>query len=224
MFLTEIKINPRKRASLGLLANPERIHAAVLGCYPPGQSEGAAGRTLWRLDRPDKVNISLIISSPLQPDYQQLVDSYSWSTGEVAKSRSMDPLLQRLAAGQRWGFQLTANPTHSVKSADNPKGRGKRLGHVTAGQQLDWLLARASRDGFSLDGPRGSSAQVVRRELIRFHKGAGAGHQVTLSQATYRGVLTVTDPQQLRGSLCRGIGPAKSYGCGLLTLMPARPE
>jgi CRISPR system Cascade subunit CasE len=38
--------------------------------------------------------------------------------------------------------------------------------------------------------------------------------------ATYDGILTVTDPALLRRALCHGVGRAKAYGCGLLTLAP----
>ena len=41
---------------------------------------------------------------------------------------------------------------------------------------------------------------------------------MTLSTALFEGVLRVEDPAVLRTALVSGIGPAKGYGCGLLTL------
>jgi len=41
---------------------------------------------------------------------------------------------------------------------------------------------------------------------------------VTLVTVTYDGLLEVTDPDALRRTLTRGLGRAKAYGCGLLTL------
>ena len=38
---------------------------------------------------------------------------------------------------------------------------------------------------------------------------------------TFDGSLTVTDPEKLRHALSNGIGRAKGYGCGMLTLAPA---
>ena len=43
---------------------------------------------------------------------------------------------------------------------------------------------------------------------------------VTLSSAVYEGVLAVDDPELLRNALVSGIGRAKGYGFGLLTLVP----
>lgn len=37
---------------------------------------------------------------------------------------------------------------------------------------------------------------------------------------TFDGRLEVTDPAALRRTLTQGIGKAKAYGCGLITLAP----
>jgi CRISPR system Cascade subunit CasE len=43
---------------------------------------------------------------------------------------------------------------------------------------------------------------------------------VSLVTVTFDGRLEVTEPQLLRRALTHGIGKAKAYGCGLLTLAP----
>jgi CRISPR system Cascade subunit CasE len=43
---------------------------------------------------------------------------------------------------------------------------------------------------------------------------------VVIQMVTYEGRLVVTAPDVLRERLLCGIGPAKAYGCGLLTLAP----
>nr|WP_223186704.1 type I-E CRISPR-associated protein Cas6/Cse3/CasE [Streptomyces sp. CBMA29] len=43
---------------------------------------------------------------------------------------------------------------------------------------------------------------------------------VSLTSVTYDGRLTVTDPEALRRTLTQGLGKAKAYGCGLMTLAP----
>ena len=40
-----------------------------------------------------------------------------------------------------------------------------------------------------------------------------------LREATYEGVLTVTDVDKFKELLCNGIGRGKAYGMGLLTVM-----
>jgi len=53
------------------------------------------------------------------------------------------------------------------------------------------------------------------RRTLRFDRQA---RTVTLATATFEGHLTVEAPEALRAALIGGIGPAKGYGCGLLTL------
>src|SRR5690606_23959414 len=43
---------------------------------------------------------------------------------------------------------------------------------------------------------------------------------VTIRRVQFDGVLAVTDADQFRSTLTQGVGPAKAYGCGLLTLAP----
>ncbi|MEU5510758.1 type I-E CRISPR-associated protein Cas6/Cse3/CasE [Streptomyces fungicidicus] len=114
--------------------------------------------------------------------------------------------------------------------------RGFRVAHRTAAQQLEWLLKRCDRHGFAIpdatatppapglqtqdqDLSVGPAVTVVSREILRFRKRPD-GPRVTLSTATFEGRLRVTDPDTLRATLLGGIGPAKGYGQGLLTLAP----
>ncbi len=48
----------------------------------------------------------------------------------------------------------------------------------------------------------------------------GSKGRVTIKAVTYDGRLEVTDPDSLRTLLTSGLGKAKAYGCGLMTLAP----
>jgi len=90
------------------------------------------------------------------------------------------------------------------------------------------LRERCDRHGFRITGaPDGPDDLVVSRRTVesfdRREPEPGSGRRrntrtVTLTVAQYDGRLEVTDPEALRRSLVAGIGPAKAYGCGLLTL------
>ncbi len=45
-------------------------------------------------------------------------------------------------------------------------------------------------------------------------------HQVKLTRVTFDGRLRVLDPAVFRRTLTSGLGKAKAYGCGLMTLAP----
>jgi CRISPR system Cascade subunit CasE len=92
---------------------------------------------------------------------------------------------------------------------------------VTVAQQTNWLLDRAQRNGFTVPETTGKEPDVAvhARRIWRFPRD---GRTVTLATAVFEGRLETTDPDALRHALTHGIGPAKGYGCGLLTLAPLR--
>ncbi|SDQ52500.1 type I-E CRISPR-associated protein Cas6/Cse3/CasE [Quadrisphaera sp. DSM 44207] len=219
MYLTRFAINPARRGSWTLLASPQAMHAAVLAAFPPGAASGAAqdGRVLWRVDRGEQHRADLYLASPTQPDLTHLVEQAGWPATQTWQTRDYRPLLYRVQAGQRWVFRLTANPVHSARVRDGEDT--KPLAHVTAAQQQQWLIDRTERLGFHVAaGARGEPGVVVRdRRTARFTR---QGKTVTVAMATFDGVLEVLDPDALRTALVRGVGRAKGYGCGLLTLAP----
>ena len=218
MYLTRFAVTPARRGSRTLLASPQAMHAAVLAGFPPDVT-GASdeGRVLWRLDRGEHHRADLFIASPTEPDLTHLVEQAGWPTTSAWQTRDYRPLLQRLAPGQQWAFRLTANPVRSARTKEGEDT--KPLAHVTVEQQRRWLLDRTARLGFAVTaGAAGEPDVVVRdRRTLRFDR---RGSTVTIAQATFDGVLRVEEADALRGTLVRGVGRAKGYGCGLLTLAP----
>lgn len=219
MNLTRFEINTRRRGARDLLMSPQRMHAAVLSAFPSAERDATgAGRVLWRVDQRDSQTL-LYIVSPHVPDLTHLVESAGWPTTSTWDTRSYAPLLDRLTAGGVWGFRLTANPVRSHRKSEKST-KSQRFGHVTVTQQTQWLLDRAHRNGFTIpDGVhKEPDVAVHNRRTWRFRR---QDNTVTLTTATYEGRLEVTDPEALRHALTHGIGSAKGYGCGLLTLARA---
>ncbi|WP_159945302.1 type I-E CRISPR-associated protein Cas6/Cse3/CasE [Nocardiopsis sp. FR6] len=134
---------------------------------------------------------------------------------------------------------------HQSKALDNappsegqsPLRRGFRVGHRSTRHQMDWLLRRVPKAGFEIPLARTAEAggpgmpeqgdpvpdvRLAASRQVRFHKHAQRKQNppITLMTATFEGRLRVTDPDLLRTALLTGLGPAKRYGCGLLTLAP----
>lgn len=225
MYLTRFAINPARRGARFLLGSPQRMHAAVLSGFPPGTPLATEdGRVLWRVDRGPERRIELFVASPASPDLTHLVEQAGWPTQETWETRSYGPLLGRLARGQHWAFRLTANPVRHVRR--EPGRRGKASAHVTVAQQQQWFLDRTAKMGIALTAPDDAVALPAvqdRRTAAFDRRDDQAGHgRVTIAVATFEGVAEVIDPDALRHSLTHGIGRARGYGCGLLTLAPTR--
>lgn len=216
MFLTKTQINPQRRGARRLLSSPQALHAAVLAAFPDARPT-EEGRVLWRLDSYGTHRVLLFIASPEKPDLTHLVEQAGWPTTQTWQTSSYDGLLDSLRAGQRWQFRLTANPVRSGRR--DSWTDTKPLGHVTVRQQQQWLLDRAERLGFRIPASQISEDEfdlaVVERAVRRFDR---KGARVTVSTATFEGHLEISDPAALRRSLTFGIGRAKCYGCGMLTL------
>lgn len=234
MFLSKCEINAARRGARHLLGSPQMMHAAVEASFPSNvqtAEEGPPPRRLWRIDR-GTPNPVLYVVSDSAPDFTHIEEQAGWPTRPSWGVADYAPLLDGLTEGQQWEFRLTANPVHSVRQGEGL--RGKRFAHVTVAQQERWLSERAEKLGVAFDvgvsedtnpeGPVESepvSFRVEERQLMKFRK---KDRSVTIRKVRFDGALRVTDPGLLRSALVGGIGPAKAYGCGLLTLVPPAPQ
>lgn len=221
MFLTKMPINPRRRGARSLMASPQAMHAAVMAGFADARPT-AEGRVLWRLDSYGSHRVVLFTASPDRPDFTHLVEQAGWPTTETWTTRPYDPMLESLRAGQHWQFRLTANPAYSGRREGWTDT--KPVGHITVKQQERWLLDRAANAGFRLvarDVDAEPDFAIIDRSVRRFRRN---NTHVTIATATFQGHLEINDADALRRVLTHGIGRAKSYGCGLLTLArPPRP-
>ena len=186
--------------------------------------------------------LSLYISSPVAPDPAGLVEQAGYETQGGVVVKNYDGFLHKLKAGQDWGFRITVNPVYRRAGQVNSRNRKKILGHITVDQQTRWFLDRVETHGSEilksaqaggdlpvLEDESGNRfdgenlvVSLVDRRLERFSRGSGKEKvQVTLQLATFQGILRVKNPAALCSALINGIGRAKGYGAGLMTL--ARP-
>ncbi|QPK78812.1 type I-E CRISPR-associated protein Cas6/Cse3/CasE [Corynebacterium lizhenjunii] len=213
--LTRLYINPHKRGAAKLLANPQAMHAAVRSAFPPDIDESSA-RVLWRVDNRQHEHI-LYIVGPEKPEVTHIVEQAGWDT-RPGQSLDYSRFLAQIKKGQRWAFEVVANPVQAVSQPG--QSRGKILPHVTVEQQLNWLVERGPTRGFCIPQSDGQNlVRVAERKDLRFRKQSGS-RPVVIRTARFGGVLEVTDADVLRTTLTQGLGRARAYGCGLLTLAP----
>ncbi|UOE22156.1 type I-E CRISPR-associated protein Cas6/Cse3/CasE [Thermobifida halotolerans] len=230
MYLTRFRLNTARSGARKLLASPQAMHAAVMSSFPtllPSDTSGP--RVLWRVDRTSRAEVFLYIVSPPEPDLTHLVEQAGWSTQPEWQTHDYAPFLSRLARGDVWAFRLTANPVHSIRR--KPGEPTKLTAHVTPRHQMGWLLSRQDAAGFRVVEkpveqrrlPQGDEYELVvhNRQNRAFTKKTSKDGLVSLVTATFDGRLEVTDPDALRRTLTTGLGRAKAYGCGLMTLAPA---
>ncbi|MDR1158671.1 MAG: type I-E CRISPR-associated protein Cas6/Cse3/CasE [Oscillospiraceae bacterium] len=202
MYISRIELDATRRETLRALASPSVLHGALERCF-----DGERRHPLWRIDMLCG-KVYLLIVSAVPPNLLSIKRQFCLpeSAGET---RDYTPVLTRIHEDDAMRFRLLANPVH--RFIEN--GVKKIVAHQTPEHQRGWLRSKAQKCGFSLqDG----AFDAVSEGWKRFRKADGSF--VEIKTVAFEGVLTVTDATILRDALTDGIGRAKAYGCGLLTL------
>ncbi|MFJ8676396.1 type I-E CRISPR-associated protein Cas6/Cse3/CasE [Streptomyces sp. NPDC093589] len=236
MYLTRFRVNTARREARQLLGSPHRMHGAVNMSFPQSpSSDGTGPRLLWRVDHNSRAECFLFLVSPDRPDLTHLVEQAGWPAADQPgwQSHEYGSFLNALSEGDTWAFRLTANPVHSIRLKEGQPT--KRTAHRTPLHQAQWLLSRQQGAGFEVvEKPverrlleHGDDYELTVRDPqdLQFAKAMDEGGRrknVSLTRATYDGRIRVTDAAALRRTLTHGLGKAKAYGCGLMTLAPAR--
>lgn len=140
------------------------------------------------------------------------------------------PYNPRVESGMRLHFDLRANPVRRVRTDSgqrrhdvvmDAKKRGQSEGASCSSGEIEqkagesWLSDRAPRLGFSL---LSGTFRTCGYQQHAIHK--RGGNPIRYSSLDMQGVLEVEDPERFRQTLYRGVGPSKSFGCGLLLVRP----
>ncbi|MFB8281043.1 type I-E CRISPR-associated protein Cas6/Cse3/CasE [Nocardia colli] len=236
-YLSRIWLNPLRSGARRLIGNPQAAHAAVLGGI---SAQPLNERVLWRLDHETAHRSALLVLSRSKPSWEHVVEQAGWTGAEESQISitSYVPLLELVTRGALFRFKVRASPTYATKQIAapsaaqqrqlaKPRPRGLRLPHRSEAHQYTWFLDRAaSKWGFEVETTDSGQPllMITERQRLSFRKRRDAGDQVTLHTATYEGALRITDVQLARYCLLHGIGSARGYGCGLVSIAPMPEE
>ncbi len=174
---------------------------------------------LFRIDPAPGGRAVVLVQSGVEPKW-----SYAFHNAHhlLAASPAMTKYEPAYVPGQRYRFRLVGNPTrrrHQIQ-----EGQPKNRVPVPPSEFLNWLESRADHAGFRLLGE-----PVMQSGFAYFRKSISpdgvspdrAGQR--LRSVRYDGLLEVVDPSRLLDAVIQGIGPAKAFGFGLLSLVAEHP-
>ena len=206
MYLSRLKLNQSRRSTRELLLNPYRLHQAVYRAFPDKEDSGP-GRVLYRVDENKRSNaVHLVVQSDKEPNWQK-ADFITDCLLEPAEQKVFAP---RFEVGQTMRFRVRANP--SVKKQTEGKKNGYRLGLLREEDQLKWFRQKAETGGFDLLTYRVLPEGVVHAETGKVI--GKLGHYAV----RYEGVLRVFNSELFAITVKDGIGAAKGFGFGLLSV------
>ncbi|ANZ43041.1 type I-E CRISPR-associated protein Cas6/Cse3/CasE [Lentzea guizhouensis] len=220
MFLSKLMINVRSREFRRDYANVHEMHRSIMSAYPDTLDETPARlghKILWRLDAA-QIGYAQYVQSQTAPDWSNLPVGRLAAPAEV---RPLGPVLNAIAAGRMFAFRLVANPTWSTHGGKERDVR-KRHAHKTSESQIEWLVRRGERHGFVIPTTRSGEPDVAPSPvstLIGQKKDTG---RITVAPVRFDGHLVITDAAAFTDAVINGVGPAKAYGCGLISIAPPR--
>ena len=210
MYLSRVKIDVNNRRKTRDLDHLGAYHNWVEESFPDEMKSGERSRKLWRIEPVDGDPYLLVLSKE-KPDVKKL-DKYGVTNS--AQTKDYNVLLNQLRVGDRLRFRVVLNPVTSLSQGKASGKRGRIIPLVTADQQLDFLIQRAGKHGFSLDAEAmvtEKSFEILKRPNQK---------PLKICKAAYGGFLTIEDLGLFKTVLVNGLGKKKAYGFGLLTVIP----
>lgn len=187
--------------------NPYEIHRALWGLFP--EDNYADRDFLFRVEKSDGRQAEILMQSIREPG---LIHNET----RVIASRKYSISLR---VAQMLRFLLIANP---VKTIDDEKGRknvkGKikkcRVPLIDNEAQRVWL-------GRKLEHAAAIETLVIDRKLPLYFRKPKDRLIGKVQPVIYQGIIKVQNTDALQKIIQDGIGPAKAFGCGLLSLARA---
>jgi len=203
MYLSKVFIDFRKPKNI------YQIHQDLWLLFP-GQDDKPR-RFLFRVEQQQAgVGASILMQSETAPS----------SVNEQIKLLGTREYPLSVPKNQRLRFLLVANPVKTIKDQHerkNSKGvvKSNRVPLIREEEQHNWI-ERKLQSWAQLDSllVRPCPPLYFYKRDRQYPKGYGG----KIAPVAFEGVLTVQEPDTFIEQIKQGIGPAKAFGCGLLSV------
>ena len=202
MYLSKVMIHG------SISRNPYEIHRTLWRLFP--EDADAERDYLFRVERSSQQQAEVLMQSCREPVVRDLAGT------KLIASRNY-PLI--LKAETRLRFLLVANPVKTITDEGgrlNAKGEVKKC-RVPLIHEEEWRiwLERKLADCAVLE-------TLITEKRLPLHFRKSKGKRVgKIQPVNFQGILSVSDSSAFSELVVSGIGPAKAFGCGLLSLARA---
>lgn len=207
MYLSRLFLDPANRQVINEIANRYELHRTLTAQFE-GKKREEIG-LLFRLEEADLYEfapLTLLVQTLIEPNWEKL-----YQNGMLVQKAEVKLYEPAFEPSEIFYFRLLANPT-----VRRSKGEfaGKRVELRLDEEKAIWLARKGERGGFSLRGMRIKDLG----KITSYHFVEKSKQTLTHQAVLYDGVLEVQEPERFAISLKKGIGPAKAFGFGLLSL------
>lgn len=229
MYLSKLELNPSSKAARNDIASPYELHRTLKRIFPNGEEKN--NRLLFRVEQSrsgqaSKGVVVLVQTALTVPDWTCLPENYCTRIEGPQTVNLRDPNGKSIfMQTQQFAFRLVANPIKRIKTGQisNPQP-GKSDGHVRYRReaildeesQQEWLIQQGEIRGFRPLFIHSATFGLPRQKPLNVtHENKRTIPHVGVR---FDGLLEVTDPEKLVMAIENGVGAAKAFGFGLLSL------
>lgn len=218
IWLTRIVPEPRSREALRDLGGSQSavgLHRRLMSLYPTDAGPDPRVRfgILFRIeDTPTGPHI--LLQSTHEPDLTRLPDGYGTS-----RTRPLDALLDALRPGLNVRYRCVASAVRKPGATTRQLYNLPPVVPLRGPAAEDWWIRQADTAGLkplTLHSQPLDAARGVREDRT------GSKQRIRHARTRFDGTAAIIDPGLLRTKITLGIGRGKAYGCGLLSIAPAR--
>lgn len=226
MYLSRLILDLRNPLARKDLFSPYEMHRSVLKGFPGGEN-GGSGRVLYRPELLSKPGITatVLVQSEKKPDWAVMEQQRGYFF-QAPEFKIFDPDFQE---NQVLNFCIRANPTFRKKEPVGTKG--KRLAVLGENELHQWFFKKSHQSGFVVDDlDNAIKEQRSCKNLVVIPEGKvliprpqpnsrdSSPFIQTHHAVWFQGNIIVTNPHVFKGVLFAGLGSAKAFGFGLLSL------
>ncbi len=210
LYLTKLEPNLKLKSVRENLSDMNKLHKTLMSAFPNLDGQGRLKTNLlFRIEPAGEI----ISQSTMKPDWSNLSGSYA------VFEKIIDLELLSLVQGVILNFRLTANPVWRRPGSKNPIPlRDEYSQEFVTKHKLDkspptvsdWIKRKRSDDlGFEVITCSTTFPNIQNKKF-------------KIGYCMFDGQLRITNKQSFVKTLKEGIGREKAYGCGLLSIAPAR--
>ena len=192
------------------LSNGYEWHRALWSMFPGFErKENEPAPFLFRMEEFKRNGARAVVQSKIEP--------IETETGANIKLNLIDTLEVKefkAVVGELLRFTLRGNPTRKIRDAVNQE-RKIRVPVIREDEKKDWLVRKFKPFAEVAPPTVVPPTMLFTEPAIFFRKGGVEGK---IKPVLFSGYLRVTNLEKFREAVCVGIGPAKAFGCGLLSV------
>lgn len=198
MYLSQLRLDCINRFTMRTLSDVYRLHQFIMSGFYEYEHPG---RVLFRVEPETKDHFSIVlVQSFKEPHWNQTASLLAWQTKKISF---------KFQKRSKFRFRLRANPVITRN--------GKRLGLIRDDALVGWLRKKEEQIGVWF-----CSVLAVDEGYTNGIKNNGEyPKHIKIKTARFEGCMEIIEPERFHNALVNGIGPAKAFGCGLLSLARA---